>query len=209
MKTDELIRTLAADTLPDPSPERWLARALPAALGCVALVLLSAVGIRADLWEALRAPVTALKNMVPLGLGGCALWLALRSARPTQAVRLAWLALFAVGAMALFAWGLVSSPMAGWGRGLIGHTAAFCVPVICLSSALPLGATLLALRKGACLAPLRSGFLAGLASGGLATAIYALHCTEDNPLFFVTWYGLAILLMAGVGALCGRWVLRW
>ena len=53
------------------------------------------------------------------------------------------------------------------------------------------------------------GRLAGLASGGLATAIYALHCTEDNPLFFVTWYGLAILLMAGVGALCGRWVLRW
>lgn len=180
MKTDELIRTLAADTLPDPSPERWLARALPAALGLVALVLLSAVGIRADLGEALRAPVTALKNMVPLGLGGCALWLALRSARPAQAVRLAWLALFAVGATALFAWGLVSSPMAGWGRGLIGHTAAFCVPVICLSSVLPLGATLLARAMAPASRPCAAAFLR--ASPAAALRPRSMRCTVQRTI---------------------------
>ena len=65
------------------------------------------------------------------------------------------------------------------------------------------------LRRGASLAPALSGALAGLTGGAAAAAIYALHCPEDHPLFFVTWYGAAVLLVAGAGALLGRQWLRW
>ena len=41
--------------------------------------------------------------------------------------------------------------------------------------------------------PRASGALAGLLAGAIAAAIYALHCTETSPLFYAIWYGLAIL----------------
>jgi hypothetical protein len=37
----------------------------------------------------------------------------------------------------------------------------------------------------------------------------AVHCTEDDPLFFITWYGAAILTLALLGALLGRKLLKW
>ena len=83
MKTDELIRTLAADTLPDPSPERWLGRAMPAALGFVALVLLSAVGIRADLGEALEQLANGHQGR---SAWGATQWLGRRRAQYAQGV---------------------------------------------------------------------------------------------------------------------------
>ena len=43
----------------------------------------------------------------------------------------------------------------------------------------------------------------GCSRGGAAAAVYALHCTEDSPLFYAVWYGLAILAATGVGALLG------
>ena len=65
------------------------------------------------------------------------------------------------------------------------------------------------LRRGAPARPALTGALLGLASAGGIAAGYALHCTEDSPLFFVSWYSLAILLVAGLGALAGRRVLHW
>ncbi|MBD3765305.1 MAG: DUF1109 family protein, partial [Rhodobacterales bacterium] len=44
---------------------------------------------------------------------------------------------------------------------------------------------------------------AGVAAG------YALHCTEDSPLFFVLWYGLGILVPTLAGAWLGRRLLAW
>ena len=51
--------------------------------------------------------------------------------------------------------------------------------------------------------------LFGLAGGGAGAAVYALHCTEVSPLFYVTWYGLAILVVTAVSALLGPRILRW
>ena len=65
------------------------------------------------------------------------------------------------------------------------------------------------LRRGASTRPPVAGALAGLMSGGVATALYAIHCTEDSPLFYVTWYSLAIQLVTAVGAALGSQVLRW
>ncbi|MFD1881195.1 NrsF family protein [Paracoccus pacificus] len=51
--------------------------------------------------------------------------------------------------------------------------------------------------------------LVGLASGTAAAAGYTLHCAEDSPLFYVTWYGIAIALAAIIGAVLEHRFLRW
>ncbi len=209
MKTDELIRALAADRMRSPAPGRRLLATLPIAVAVAGALLLGIIGLRPDLAQVLLSPLTAMKNLLPLVLGGVALWLALGLARPGQRGRTGWLLIFAAAAAVLFLGQLSLTPPGEWGAGIMGQTAAICVPAIFLTALLPLAAILLSLRYGASTAPARSGFLAGLGSGGIATALYALHCTEDNPLFFVTWYGLAILLVAGLGAAVGSRLLRW
>lgn len=208
MRTDDLISALAADEVKPASVRSRLAF-LPLALLVAGGLLLGIIGIRPDLGAALTSPVTALKNLLPLALGLVALMLAVRLARPGVSVPVAGLVVFPLVAAAVFAYGLTQMPVADWGRGLMGHTAAFCVPAIVLTALLPLVAAMRAMRAGASTDPQRSGALTGLACGALATAIYALHCNEDNPLFFVTWYGLAILIVAGIGAILGPRLLRW
>jgi hypothetical protein len=72
-----------------------------------------------------------------------------------------------------------------------------------------LAATLWALRRGASTRPALSGALAGLLSGGAAATVYAVHCPEDSPLFYASWYVLAILGATALGALLGARLLRW
>lgn len=208
MRTDDLIRALAADEVKPASVGVRLAW-LPLALLLAGGALLGIIGIRPDLAAALVAPVTALKNLLPLALGLAALSLAVRLTRPDATAPVAGLIVFPLVALALFVYGLSQMPMADWGRGLMGQSAAFCVPAIVLTALLPLAAAMRAMRSGASTDPGRSGALTGLACGALATAIYALHCNEDSPLFFVTWYGLSILIVAGIGAVLGRRLLRW
>jgi hypothetical protein len=54
-----------------------------------------------------------------------------------------------------------------------------------------------------------AGAVGGLLAGGLGAMLYASHCTDDSPLFVALWYVVAIALVAVVGALAGRLVLRW
>jgi hypothetical protein len=54
-----------------------------------------------------------------------------------------------------------------------------------------------------------TGAVAGVLSASLGAAIYAVHCPDDSPLFVAVWYSLAILFVAGAGALAGRLTLRW
>ena len=69
-------------------------------------------------------------------------------------------------------------------------------------------AALVGLRHGAPSRPAVAGAIAGMVSAGLAATLYASHCTDDSPLFVATWYTLAALAVAAVGALAGSRVLR-
>jgi len=71
-----------------------------------------------------------------------------------------------------------------------------------------LAAALIALRHGAPTRPALAGAIAGLLSAGIAATFYASHCTDDSPLFVVTWYTIATALVTAVGALAGSRVLR-
>ena len=208
MKTDDLIRALAGDTVVEPRPKLRLVWLVPALATGLVLLLLT-FGPRPDLGTALRDPVSAMRLVLSLSLGGIALWAALRLARPGAAVALWPLAGVAGVAVGLWVAAYVATPPEALGMAVRGKTMVGCLTTIPLLALLPTAVVLRALRQGAPTRPTLTGAVAGLAGGGFAAAIYALHCTEDSPLFYVTWYGLAILAVATVSAISAKWALRW
>lgn len=209
MRTDDLIAALSADTEADATAEQrvlpWL---LPAVLVSLAGLLLT-LGARPDLAQALVSFVPAMRHVLTLSLFGLALTAALSLTRPEGRARLWPLALVAVAALALLIWAYVTTPADGRVMALMGKSYNICIIAIPVLSILPVAALFAALRAGATTTPTLTGALIGLAGGGAGAAVYAIHCIESSPLFYVTWYGLAILAVSAISALIGRKVLRW
>ncbi|SNS57059.1 NrsF family protein [Tropicimonas sediminicola] len=213
MKTEDLIASLAAEPLPPagPSLERRAAGGL-AAGAFVTLALFAVVlGPRPGLGIAVSDPVTLAKTVLPLVLAVLSLGLVLRASRPAvpsgAASRIIWAVPAAV--FGLFVWAFVTTPAGQRLADFVGHSIHVCLPSITALSLPILGGLLMALRQGAPVNPVRCGALAGLASAGLATAIYSLFCIEDTPLFYGVWYSLGILIVTGLGAVLGNRLLRW
>jgi hypothetical protein len=211
MKTDELIRALASDTM----PARPLAKAL--ALGLIPALVLSAIGliwtlgVRQDLGSAILNPMSLMRFVLTGALFVVSLRLALLLARPEAVplVRLWPLSVIAATAAGLVASALVSTPSSSWQMAMTGKTMTTCLVAIPILSVLPVSAVLFVLRHGASTAPALAGAAAGLAGGAGAAAIYAMYCTEDSPIFYVTWYGCAILGVTALSSLIGAKLLRW
>jgi hypothetical protein len=96
-----------------------------------------------------------------------------------------------------------------WGTKLIGSNAMHCLTIIPLLSIAPLAALLFVMREGAPRNPGIAGALAGAAAAGIAATLYASNCPDDSPLFVASWYPLATLIVAAVGAFAGDRLLRW
>lgn len=207
--TEDLIRRLAAS--PPPPGLSPGAAALPILAGLILTLglFLSLAGLRDDLGPRLVHPEIAAKILLPLALAAIALPLAWRSAHPTRALRPRLLLLPAAVAVALFLMRLFQTPPDRIGPDILGHSAAACLLAITALSAPAIAAGLLAFRRGAPLRPALTGGLVSMAASAGAAVGYALYCTEDSPLFFITWYSLAILTCTGLGALAGRQVLKW
>jgi hypothetical protein len=214
MKTDDLIRTLAADN-------DWRARPVGAMLAgtLLAAFLVSTMGFawmlgpRADWRQALGNPYFDLKFIIALGLASAAAVLCVRLARPgaalrTQSLLLALPLLLLAGGIAV---DLMTAQAAGpsWWTRMTGTNARVGLTASPLLALPLLAAGLLALRHGAVSAPARAGAAIGLLAGGLAAALYAAHCTDDSPLFVATWYTLAIALVSALGAVLGARLLRY
>jgi hypothetical protein len=208
--TEELIRSLAGQPVPAPlTPAAAAGRMGAAMLLCLA-VFLSVAGFRPGLLAALESRWwVESKALLPLVLFLLALRPALGSARPGAPLRLWPLALPVAAGGALVLQRLATMGDAPVGSEMMGRTAFACVSLISLMAAAPLAVGLRALRRGAPTRPGLTGALLGLTSAAGVAAGYALHCPEDSPLFFVLWYGLAILLVTGAGAALGHRLLRW
>jgi hypothetical protein len=211
MKTDELIRTMAADSVNPARPQAVLMAGLIPALLLAMVAVWAVLGFRADLGLALVTPISVARIILTLALGAVAMALALALARPEGAATTRFWPLAAVAgvAMGLLVWAYVTTPGEARQMATVGKTMTKCLVAIPLLSVLPVAALHHALRQGATTAPARAGFVAGLAGSGLSAAIYALHCTEDSPLFYVTWYGIAIMGVTLVSTLIGTRSLRW
>jgi hypothetical protein len=212
MKTDDLIRALAADREPTgPAPGRALT--LAAALGIVLSVLLFLwlVPLRPNLGEAVMSFPFALK---PIEMGILVVVSAiavLRLARPGAPLGWTLLAAAVVPAImvAAVAVELMQVPRSEWLVKLAGVHWYMCVLNMVLLSLPILAALLFGLRYGAPTRPVLAGAGAGLLAGALAASLYIAHCPDDSPLFVAAWFTLAIAIATGIGALAGSRLLRW
>ena len=214
MKTDELISLLAGGSTA--ADVHALRRRCALAIGWgafgAALVMAIALGVRPDLEAAARLPMFWVKLAFPGVLAALAVLALLRLARP--GARLGWVseALAApVVAVWIVAVAVLLDAAAADRRELIfGDTWVECLLNITVLAVPAFVALMWAIRDYA--APTRlglAGAAAGLASGALAAAVYALHCPELAAPFIAIWYVLGMLIPTAIGALIGPRLLRW
>jgi hypothetical protein len=212
MDTDQLIRSLAADNAYRARPVGFvLALALLAAAPVSLLIFFAELGVRPDVMTAMHNPFFDLKFAVTLALATAAIIVSLHLSRPEASLRgFGWLFVIPAGLLAAGIGGEMMLPqrLPMMAR-LVGHNSKICMTAIPLMSLPLLIASLLGLRHGAPARPAVAGAIAGLVSAGLAATLYASHCTDDSPLFVMTWYTIAAALVAVVGALLGARVLRY
>ena len=211
MKTDDLISMLAEDA---PVPTRlgpMLLRALMLGTVFSAALLLLTIGIRHNMATAIETARVLFKIATTLTLAVTACGLVFRIGRPGVPLKLASLALLLPLALVIagVATELTAIPENAWRAALLGRNAAFCVFFIPVLSLAPLAGFIWALKNAAPENPTLGGAVAGLASAGLATALYAWHCPDDSPLFLAIWYTTATAIVTAIGAIIGSRYLRW
>lgn len=209
MDTQDLIKVLAADPRPrGPSLTLRFVLALLAAVVVALASFLLLLDPRADLAQAFATPRFGFKlAMMALVVASALPWLR-RLARPEgEGGRWLWLLPLVLLAGIAGEWA-VTAPGDRLTRAVGEHPLA-CLGLVSLIGLGPLAAFLAFLRRAAPGDARRAGAAAGLASGGLAALLYALHCTDDSPFFVATWYAGAILGLTGLGAALGARLLRW
>jgi len=214
MRTDELINTLVADHAAQPGPKpvgHGLVMAIIGGLAISYALFSLTLGVRPDFISALGTWRYDMKLGVNLVLMIAATWVALRLSRPTATPLTAMRALMVPVLLLLAAvlYELVTVSVSAWPSRAMGVNGVMCVASILFLSLLPLTATIYALRQGAPTSPAVMGAVGGLLAGALGATVFAMHCTNDSPLFVAIWYALAIGLMSIFGLLVGKRALRW
>lgn len=211
MKTDDLIDALAAGLQPAPPARLNLLLLASAAVAAVAAVIVL-LGTRPDLAGALASPATWMKGLYTASIAGAALWLCVRAGRPGADTRTPLVALGAIVGLVIL-WGAAELLMAPGGErltGWLGRTWTVCGRNILLVGAVAAAPTFLSARQLAPTRPAFSGFALGVATGGIAATAYGiLHCPESTAAFVATWYTLGVVAAGLMGAVAGRFALRW
>jgi hypothetical protein len=211
MRTEDLIRAIAADATWQPPPGRALPIALTASVAATGLAFYALMGVRPDLSEAIRQTQVILKHAFPVPMAVAAAGAALRLSRPEGRLGGWSVALLIAPAIVAVAFWVTAArtPFAAWPAAVVGHSVGACLLSIPLIGLPILGGVLWALRRGASVRPGAAGAAAGLLAGSASAAVYAAYCTDDSPMFWGVWYVLAIGIVTGLGALLGRRLLRW
>ncbi|MET3519174.1 NrsF family protein [Mesorhizobium abyssinicae] len=212
MRTEDLIKALDADVGSKAMPlgSAWRMAVAVAAVVAAAVFWLT-IGPRPDLMVAMHTMRFLSKFVFTIALGVSAFGLirALSSPGAPTARATAWMALAPalVGVAVILE--LFAVPRAEWGTRLVGSNMMICMAFIPLIGLGPLAVFLWVLRHGAPTRPVLAGAVAGLLAGGISATFYAAHCFDDSPLFVATWYTLAVVILTGLGALGGRFFVRW
>ncbi|MDQ6880505.1 MAG: DUF1109 domain-containing protein [Pseudomonadota bacterium] len=213
MKTQDLIRLLATDTLAVPrrAAPRVLALSLLVGVPLAAAVMLLGYGVRPDLKVAVHWPMFWMKLLFPLVLCAAAFVVLQRLARPGVRVGISWLGL---AVPVLLLWALAATQLGTAAPALreamvFGQTWRTCSLNIALISTPVFLAAFAALAGLAPTRPAWTGACAGAMAGGAGAAVYALHCPELAAPFLALWYVVGVMLPVTAGALLGPRLLRW
>jgi hypothetical protein len=211
MKTDDLIKMLSQDAAVSQTLARAVGWAIAGGTLIAGLAFFAIIGFRPDIAQAAETVRFLFKFVITISLAIAAIGMVLRLARPGVPLSGWGWALAAapvlLGAAVLIE--LAVTPAADWGVKMIGTNARNCLTIIPLLSIGPLACLLFALKQGAPTRPGLAGAIAGLASTGIAATFYASNCTDDSPLFIITWYPLAAGIVVLVGYLAGNRLLKW
>lgn len=204
---------LVADLAPVRPQRAWHGVVLLAAVMLVELALiLGMMPARPDIASAMAGPMFWWKLLgcagVAVAAAGALLALVSPAARPGAGRRALWLALGGAIAAGAALWAAGAMPvrlteMLDWREGLhcLGVVELYAVPVWL--------AAFFVARRGAPARPRAAAVAAGLCGAAWGAAGFVWSCPHDDPLYVVTWYGLAMLVGAAAGSLIlTRW-LRW
>jgi hypothetical protein len=213
MTTNDLIARLTGELKPV-SPMAVVGRvAAGLGLGSIASALLMYfwLGLRPDMATAMGTTPFWVKFAYTLALAAAGGWAVKRIAHPLGSIRVS-LALMAVAIIVIsflaFA-ELAATPPEQYMAMMKGRSVSVCTFNIVMLS-LPLLIAAFWVLRG--LAPTRltvAGAAAGLAAGAIASFVYSFHCTESAMPFIAMWYTLGVLVTGLIGAIVGRYVLRW
>lgn len=212
MRTDDLIAQLS-DRL-TPVRRHAVERILLAGVGLgvigAAIVMLAWLGPRPDMAWAMTQFHFWMKFFYTLALAVPGLWLVARAGRPGAPVGAPLLSLgLPLAAILLLALAALTAPGADTHALMMGGSANVCARNILLVGLPVLAGAFWALRRLAPTRPMLAGAAAGLLAGSAGAFVYAFHCTESAAPFVAIWYSLGIGLSALLGAIAGRWALRW
>ena len=211
--TDDLIARLSSELKPIPprALERRLLLSLLAGLvitGLAAWLILDLL-LGRPFGGAFGGPMFWVKLGYTAAFGFFGLAAAPVLTRPDG--RIVW-PLFVAGLLVLLALtlGTMDWMHADWSMPvLMGQTAMVCPWLITLTG-IPILAMLLAAMRGlAPRSPTLAGFAAGLVAGGFGALTYAFYCGETGMMFMAVWYTLGMAMTALLGAIIGRFMLRW
>lgn len=213
MRTDDLIARLAENTAPVPrhATASTLARGLFIGASVAMAIMAIALGLRRDLHTAVLDWQYWAKFAYPLAFAVLGFFTVERLSRPgiratSQAVMET--APFALaGLVALAQWW--AAPIEQHRHMLLGHSYLLCPWLIVIVSLPVLAGVLWSMRQLAPTRPAVAGMAAGLFAGAAGAWIYSFSCNESSLVFVAIWYTLGIILTGLLGALIGRWVLRW
>jgi hypothetical protein len=119
-------------------------------------------------------------------------------------------ALYALSPTAiLLALGVMFDPTAFPIMGRTDTAVVFCVSSIVFLALPAMILTFGVMRKGAPTQPRFAGAVVGILSASVGAMAYTLACKNDGTAFVAIWYTAACAIMAFVGGVVGRRVLRW
>ncbi|MBU1304795.1 MAG: DUF1109 domain-containing protein [Alphaproteobacteria bacterium] len=211
--TDDLIARLSADLKPvRPTAMQRLLLAATVVSTIVAIAaMLMWLGMRPDMPDAVWTMSFWTKfgyTLIISALGGVATVIL---ARPEG--RTAWPWRAAVGLLAI----LLVVAVVQLARAepdemmplVVGKTSLVCPwRIVVLGLPILLG-TILALRRMAPSSPTLAGFAAGIMAGGAGAWVYSFACDENGMMFLALFYTFGIVMVGAIGAVLGRFLLRW
>lgn len=214
VKTDELIRILAADSSHGDVGRRYRVHSLVALLAgvCITGAIFSvAFGFRADIGTYAAKIAIANKLAFAAALAILGVGVAGKLSYPVQSISRPFMLLIipVLIVASLVAIELYQVGTTEWQARMTGKNLVFCLIMISLFAIPPLAAMLFALRAGAVTRPVTAGLFAGIGSAGFGSIAYALFCTDDSMLFVGVWYTAATIIVAVLGAILGKLILKW
>ena len=213
MTTDDLIARLTGELKPVSrlTVLKRVGTGLGIGLVVSAVLMYFWLGMRPDMKTATETMPFWSKLIYTLALAVAGTWAVKRIGHPLGSIRVN-LALIGTLIVAISILGFIQLAMAPPEAQyylLTGKSVAVCTFNIVMLS-LPLLVGAFWVLRG--LAPTRltiAGGAAGLAAGAIGSLVYTFHCTESAMPFVAIWYTLGVLIPGLIGAIAGRFVLRW